>query len=43
MSILASDLLEVRRYPRGALVEHLLRELALNLIAPGCASEFGGC
>jgi hypothetical protein len=39
MSQLALDLLEVRRYPRGALVEHLLRAFALNLIAPGVAPE----
>lgn len=43
MSTLAADLLEVRRYPRGALVEHLLRELAMNLIGAGVASELGGC
>lgn len=42
MSVLAADLLEVRRYPRGALVEHLLREMAMNLIAPGCADQRDG-
>ena len=36
MSQLASDLLEVRHYPRGALVEHLLYVLVTNIIAPGC-------
>ncbi|KWZ43435.1 MULTISPECIES: hypothetical protein [Burkholderia] len=35
MSQPAKNLLELRRMPRGALVEHLLREFALALIAPG--------
>lgn len=43
MSILASDLLSLRDMPRGALVEHLLREIATNLIAPGVADVRGGC
>jgi hypothetical protein len=44
MSRLASDLLElVRLGVRGALIEHLLREIALNLIAPGVADFRGGC
>ncbi|ARK91101.1 hypothetical protein [Burkholderia pseudomallei] len=38
MSQPAKNLLELRRMPRGALVEHLLREIALNLIAPGVAA-----
>lgn len=42
MSLLAQDLLELSRMPRGALVEHLLRELACNLIAPGVADVRGG-
>lgn len=42
MSSLAKDLLAASRLPRGALVEHLLREIALNLIAPGVADERGG-
>lgn len=41
MSLLAQDLLELSRMPRGALVEHLLRELACNLIAPGVADVRG--
>ena len=43
MSILALDLLELAAMPRGALVEHLLREIALNLIAPGVADMKEGC
>ncbi|WP_009910637.1 hypothetical protein [Burkholderia thailandensis] len=33
MSQPAKNLLELRRLPRGALVEHLLREVASDLIA----------
>lgn len=44
MSILAIDLLELMRLgARGALIEHLLREIALNLIAPGVADFRAGC
>lgn len=43
MSLLAQDLLDLSRMPRGALVDHLLRELACNLIAPGVADVRGGC
>jgi hypothetical protein len=42
MSIFAKDLLELRDMPRGALIEHLLRALALNIIAPGVASVHAG-
>lgn len=42
MSIFAKDLLELRTMPRGALIEHLLREIALNLIAPGVADVHAG-
>ncbi|AOI55517.1 hypothetical protein [Burkholderia thailandensis] len=35
MSQPAKNLLELRRMPRGALVEHLLREVARDLIATG--------
>lgn len=42
MSILASDLLALLAMPRGALTEHLLREIALNIIAPGVADVRGG-
>ncbi|WP_080312834.1 hypothetical protein [Burkholderia pseudomallei] len=35
MSQAAKNLLELRRMPRGALVEHLMREIAQNLIAVG--------
>jgi hypothetical protein len=42
MSTLAIDLRELLTYPRGALVEHLLRTLAINLIAPGVADQRGG-
>ncbi|ARL90983.1 hypothetical protein [Burkholderia pseudomallei] len=40
MSLAAQDLLELMRLAKGgagALTEHLLREIALNLIAPGVA------
>ncbi|WP_268989799.1 MULTISPECIES: hypothetical protein [Burkholderia cepacia complex] len=43
MSEAARDLLELSRMPRGALVEHLLRALALNLIALGVKDDRGGC
>ncbi|HEX7909927.1 MAG TPA: hypothetical protein VF534_17805 [Paraburkholderia sp.] len=45
MSILAKDLVELNALPlpHGTLTEHLLRELATNLIAPGCASYLAGC
>jgi hypothetical protein len=45
MSTLAKDLIELKRLAdggAGALTEHLLREVALNLIAEGVASELGG-
>ncbi|ABC34894.1 hypothetical protein NX868_10785 [Burkholderia thailandensis] len=35
MSQPAKNLLELRRMPRGALVEHLMREIAQHLIAVG--------
>lgn len=45
MSTLAKDLLELNRLPtpHGSLTDHLLREIALNLIAPGCKDERAGC
>lgn len=46
MSTLAKDLLELVRLggtERGSLIGHLLREVALNLIAPGVADVRGGC
>jgi hypothetical protein len=45
MSTLALDLIELKRLAQGgagALIEHLLREVALNLIAPGVNSALGG-
>jgi hypothetical protein len=42
MSTFAKDLLELRAMPRGALTEHLLRVLALNIIAPGVRDEMAG-
>ena len=42
MSILALDLLALLAMPRGALTDHLLREIALNIIAPGVADVRGG-
>ncbi|OMT67904.1 hypothetical protein AQ762_27950 [Burkholderia pseudomallei] len=33
----------MRRLPRGALVEHLLREVASDLIAQGTEDLRGGC
>ncbi|WP_082727908.1 hypothetical protein [Burkholderia mayonis] len=46
MSLAAQDLLELMRLAQGgagALTEHLLREVALNLIGVGVADERGGC
>ncbi|WP_250481867.1 hypothetical protein [Caballeronia sp. NCTM5] len=46
MSTLAKDLVELKRLANGgagALIEHLLREVAANLIARGVADERGGC
>ncbi|VWC95805.1 bacteriophage protein Gp48 [Burkholderia lata] len=43
MSILAQDLIALIAMPRGALVEHLLKTIALNLIAPGVATFTSGC
>lgn len=43
MSVFAKDLLELRAMPRGALTEHLLRALAINIIAPGVANVLTGC
>ncbi|MEW4363661.1 hypothetical protein V6S75_32215 [Burkholderia pseudomallei] len=43
MSQAAKNLLELRRLPRGALVEHLLREVASDLIAQGIGDLRGGC
>lgn len=43
MSQNASDLLDLLLMPRGALVEHLLRVYALNIIAQGVADMRGGC
>jgi hypothetical protein len=44
MSTLARDLIELNALPlpHGTLTEHLLRELAMNLIAEGVAKEIGG-
>lgn len=44
MSVLAKDLIELNALPlpHGCLTEHLLRELATNLIAPGVADERRG-
>jgi hypothetical protein len=44
MSVLAKDLIELRALPapHGALTNHLLREIARNLIAPGAADQQGG-
>lgn len=38
MSQPAKNLLELRRMPRGALVEHLLREIARSLIESGVST-----
>lgn len=46
MSLIAQDLIELLRLAQGgagALTQHLLRELATNLIAPGVADMRGGC
>jgi hypothetical protein len=45
MSVLAKDLMELRALrgnEHGALVEHLMRAIALNLIAPGVRDERSG-
>jgi hypothetical protein len=48
MSERAKDLLELNRlaaaddHKAGSLIEHLRREYALNLIAPGCNDQRGG-
>ncbi len=43
MSTMAHDLVELAAYrTRGALTQHLLRELAMNIIAPGVADMRGG-
>jgi hypothetical protein len=44
MSVLAKDLIELNALPvpHGALTEHLMRELAMALIAEGVAKEIGG-
>jgi hypothetical protein len=42
MSVLAKDLMELRAIrggERGALIEHLMREIALCLIAAGVADK----
>ena len=45
MSTLAQDLQALRDMPEqhGALTEHLMREIALNLIAEGVQDERDGC
>ena len=46
MSRFAKDLLELQRLclgGSGALTQHLLREIACNLIAAGVADQRGGC
>lgn len=43
MSQAAKNLLELRCLPRGALVEHLLREVASDLIAQRIEDLRGGC
>ena len=45
MSTLAQDLQALRDMPEphGALTEHLMREIALNLIAEGVRDERDGC
>lgn len=45
MSQIAEDLIELKRLAEGgagALTEHLLREVAANLIAHGVADQRGG-
>ncbi|WP_156992799.1 hypothetical protein [Paraburkholderia oxyphila] len=46
MSLIAQDLIELLRLAHGgagALTQHLLRELATNLIAQGVSDMRGGC
>ena len=46
MSRFAQDRIELKRLclgGSGALTQHLLREIACNLIAAGVADERGGC
>lgn len=46
MSNDAQDILELIRLAvggAGTLTQHLLQEYALRIIAPGVASELGGC
>jgi hypothetical protein len=46
MSRTAQDLIELQRLAQGgagALTQHLLREIAKNLIAAGVADARGGC
>jgi hypothetical protein len=46
MSQIAEDLIELKRLAEGgagALTEHLLREVASNLIAPGVSDQREGC
>lgn len=46
MSRIAKDLLELKRLSEGgagALTQHLLREIAANLIALGVADQRSGC
>jgi hypothetical protein len=43
MSVLAKDLRALRAYPRGALVDHMLREIAAALISEGLRNDLGGC
>lgn len=46
MSTLAADLIELRRLAEGgagALTQHLLEEVAHNLIQPGVRDEREGC
>ncbi|MFM0243825.1 hypothetical protein [Paraburkholderia sediminicola] len=46
MSVLAQDLIELKRLAQGgagALTEHLLKEVAGNIISEGVANEMDGC
>lgn len=43
MSTNASDLIELAREPRTALIEQTLRRLALNIISQGVKSVHAGC
>jgi hypothetical protein len=43
MSTYAKDLQALRMYPRGALVEHMLREYAARLISAGLRDQRSGC